>query len=72
MKSSKRMEGKRLCQGQGDRPVTGFGARLDVCEWILRDEFVQESDLVDAGVNCTLVRRTFLIEPSRSPSRGGR
>jgi len=42
------MEGKRLCQGQGDRPVTGFGARLDVCEWILRDEFVQESDLVDA------------------------
>jgi hypothetical protein len=42
------MEGKRLCQGQGDRPVTGFRARLDVCEWILRDEFVQESDLVDA------------------------
>ena len=44
MKSSKRMEGKRLCQGKGDRPVTGFGVRLDVCEWILRDEFVQESD----------------------------
>jgi hypothetical protein len=47
MKSSKRMEGKRLCQGKGGCPVTGFGARLDVCEWILRDEFVQEADLVD-------------------------
>lgn len=59
MKSSKRMEGKRLCQGQGDRPVTGFGARLDVCEWILRDEFVQESDLVDAELTSGLpVTRT--------------
>jgi hypothetical protein len=54
MKSSKRMAGKRLCQGQGDRPVTGFGARLDVCEWILRDEFVQDSDLVDAELTSGL------------------
>jgi hypothetical protein len=53
------MEGKRLCQGQGDRPVTGFGARLDVCERILRDEFVQESDLVDAELTSSLpVTRT--------------
>jgi hypothetical protein len=53
------MEGKRLCQGQGDRPVTGFGARLDVCERILRDEFVQESDLVDAELTSGLpVTRT--------------
>ena len=59
MKSSKRMAGKRLCQGQGDRPVTGFGARLDVCEWILRDEFVQESDIVDAELTSGLpVTRT--------------
>lgn len=48
------MEGKRLCQGQGDRPVTGFGACLDVCEWILRDEFVQEADLVDAELTSGL------------------
>jgi hypothetical protein len=48
------MAGKRLCQGQGDRPVTGFGARLDVCEWILRDEFVQDSDLVDAELTSGL------------------
>ena len=54
MKSSKRMEGKRLCQGQGDRPVTGFGAHLDGCEWILRDEFVQEADLVDAELTSGL------------------
>jgi hypothetical protein len=53
------MEGKSLCQDQGDRPVTRFGARLDVCERILRDEFVQESDLVDAELTSSLpVTRT--------------
>ena len=56
---------------RGGEGLAGLGTRLDVCERILRDDFMQDADLVDA-VHEAPHFRDRRAKPRPRAARGGR